>query len=305
MDKELNLGSQVGIDKLLNRDLLERVLTAFGIHGSISTDLAGLNEVYAAWCRSVPFDNVRKMIALRSGNRQQLRGLDPTDFFENWLANGIGGTCWPSSNAMYALLRTLGFEARRVAGSMFDMGMVNHGTVKVNIDGRDWLCDSGLLAKKPLPLTDEVYIGDDPTVGVEVNPLDGSYMIWIDFVPLPDYVPCRLLADPVDSSVYAERYEVFSRELSPFNQRLYFRRAAREAGGTILGNTHFSRSADGLQAAEFSAKELCGYLENSAGGLCKLEMIESWAGSGSLDSTFNPVNEMPRPEIHGKPPSRR
>lgn len=303
MDREPYLGSPNGLDRLLGRELLDRVLEAFGLGSEIRSDLAGLHAVYAAWCRAVPFDNMRKMIALRAGDGAKLPGLDPADFFENWLANGTGGTCWPSSNAMYALLRTLGFNARRVAGSMFDMGMVNHGTVKVNIDGQDWLCDTGLLTKKPLPLTDEVYIGDDPTVGVEVEPLHGSYMIWIDFVPLEDYVPCRLLVDPVDSSVYAERNEVFSRELSPFNQRLYFRKSGPGGASTILGNTHFSRSADGLQAREFSSEELCGYLENVAG--VSPEMVGTWAGSGSLDSTFNPVNEMPRPEIHGKPPSRR
>jgi len=303
MDKELNLGNRSGADRLLNRELLERVLAAFGLCGPISTDLAGLNEVYAAWCRSVPFDNVRKMIVFRSRKEQALPGLDPADFLENWLENGTGGTCWPSSNAMYALLRALGFDARRVAGSMFDMGMINHGTVKVKIDGQDWLCDTGMLTKKPLPLTGEVYIGDDPTVGVEVEPLDGSYMIWIDFVPLEDYVPCRLLADPVDSVLYNERYEVFSRKLSPFNQRLYFRKSGPTGASTVLGNTRFSRTGDGLDAREFSADQLRDYLKNSAG--VSPSMVEEWEASGSLDSTFNPLNEMPRPEIHGKRPSRR
>jgi len=96
---------------------------------------------------------------------------------------------------------------------------------------------------------------------------------------------------------------VFSRELSPFNQRLYFRKSGPTGASTVLGNTRFSRTGDGLDAREFSADELRDYLKNSAG--VSPSMVEEWEASGSLDSTFNPLNEMPRPGIHGKPPSRR
>ena len=44
------------------------------------------------------------------------------------LANGrrAGGTCWAGSNALYELLIATGFAARRGAGSMRDMGFINH-----------------------------------------------------------------------------------------------------------------------------------------------------------------------------------
>jgi arylamine N-acetyltransferase len=130
----------------LDGGLQELVLARLGLPAAPLADLGGLRAIYRAWCANVPFDNVRKMMALRAQNDLPLPGGGAVSFLENWLAGGTGGTCWPTSNALYELLRSLGFEARRAAGSMRDPGIVNHATVKVAIDGRDWLVDSSLLS---------------------------------------------------------------------------------------------------------------------------------------------------------------
>src|SRR5689334_12079249 len=98
-------------DAVLSQDLLTRVKHALELPEIASADITGLRQVYAAWCEKVPFDNIRKMISLRSGAGIALAGLDAEDFFENWLENGSGGTCWPSSNALFVLLKSLGFDA--------------------------------------------------------------------------------------------------------------------------------------------------------------------------------------------------
>ena len=288
-------------DTLLSADLLHRVLETLGMPDYISVDRAGLARVYAAWCENIPFDNIRKMIALREPGAE-MPGLDASDFFENWLSHGTGGTCWPSSNALFALLRSLGFDARRVAGSMFDLPEPNHGTVKVKIGGQDWMVDSSMLTYRPLPLNGEIFINDDPAHGVEVEPSNGSYLIWRDFPPLLEYIPCRLQFDPVDTPFYRERYEEFSREQSPFNDRLYFRSGGVEGAWVLLGNTRFRRTDDGLEVREFRVDELAAYLINEAG--VSAAMVERWVDSGSLDSTFQP-SESVRPEIQGVRPSMR
>jgi len=287
----------------LSNDLLSRVRNALGIPDDISADLEGLNLAYSAWCRRVPFDNIRKMITLYSGSSAPLAGLDAEDFFENWLANGSGGTCWPSSNALFALLLALGFDAGRVAGSMFDLGVMNHGTVKVRIGGQDWMVDTSTLAGLPLPMGRDVFINNDPALGIEVELIDGAHVIWIDFAPLPDYVPCRLHLDPVDSEYYRERYEVFSREQSPFNQRLYFRRCGPDGVWVILGHTRFMRMVNGdLDVREFSRDGLCEYLIEEG---VSSQLIDQWIAAGGLDMSFDPMTEGSRPQINGVPPSRR
>src|SRR5438477_9902750 len=104
----------------LPMSLVERVLERFGIRSAPAPDHVGLHTIYAAWCTHVPFDNVRKMIALRTDDTGPLPGGDAEDFLATWLAHGTGGTCWPSSNALFALVDALGFDARRVTGSMGD-----------------------------------------------------------------------------------------------------------------------------------------------------------------------------------------
>ena len=46
--------------------LIERVLEGLGLRGQPEPDLAGLRTLYAQWCLRVPFDNIRKLLHLRS-----------------------------------------------------------------------------------------------------------------------------------------------------------------------------------------------------------------------------------------------
>ncbi len=287
-------------DPLLGDGLLTRVRLALGILGEMPVSVDGLFKLYAAWCREVPFDNIRKMIDLSGGGR--LSGLSAFEFFENWLEHGTGGTCWPSSNALCTLLRSLGFDARRVAGSMYDLGMINHGTVKVRIDGEDWLADTCMLTHRPVPVNGEFFVDNSNEARIEVEPVEHSHVIWYDFVPSPVYVPCRLSTDPVDAALYEERYEVFSREYSPFNDRLYFRTGGPDGASVILGNVRFRRTDDGMEIHEFTRDGLCEHLTSLG---ASADIIERWINAGGLERSFDPANIRQAPEITGIRPSLR
>ena len=116
--------------------LFDRILGRLGFTSTPAADLEGLRAVYSAWCLEVPFDNVGKLIALRTTPDATFPGMVGVEFLERWLTHGIGGTCWPSSNALYELLIALGFEARRIAASMGDTGIVSHGSVTVTCHSR-------------------------------------------------------------------------------------------------------------------------------------------------------------------------
>ena len=135
--------------------LVERVLTKLGLHQRPALDLAGLNALYAAFSANVPFDNIQKRIWFASSQITPLPGGDPNEFFSNWLQHGTGGTCWPLNGAMYSLARALGFDARRIVGSVIVEGYprgANHGSVLVNLDGINYLVDAWMAAFKVLPL---------------------------------------------------------------------------------------------------------------------------------------------------------
>ena len=65
--------------------LLERVLSKLGLSEPPSPTLEGLRTLYPAWCRKVPFDNIRQLIHRRSHDPSPMPGGDATEFFEAWL----------------------------------------------------------------------------------------------------------------------------------------------------------------------------------------------------------------------------
>src|SRR5690348_16732226 len=102
----------------LPAELVERVLAKLGFARRPEPTLENLRRLYGAWCQRVPFDNVRKLIHLRAGNRGPLPGGTAEDFFEAWLKHGTGGTCWANAGACHALWQSLGFDVERGLGTM-------------------------------------------------------------------------------------------------------------------------------------------------------------------------------------------
>ena len=294
--------SKMSVAPGMSLPLLERVLARLGLADVPSRDLGGLRALYAAWCRHVPFDNIRKMTALRRTHRIPLPGMVADDFFTHWLAHGTGGTCWTSSNALYELFAAAGFPARRRLGAMRDAGITNHGTVTVLLEGQTWLVDSSMLTNEPLLLGRSVWKNDDPVWPTEVEPSGSTHVIWTHTPPMEDYLPCRLLDEATEAAACARYYEN-SRERSPFNQRLYARRNLPGELIVIAGATRFARTRHGTERRELSPEQLCEALQRDIG--VSAECVEAWAKSGALtDSCAAPTGAAP-PPITTKPPSLR
>lgn len=281
---------------------VDAVLNRLGFDRQPDADIDGLRKVYAAWCRSVPFDNLAKMIALRASRDAPLPGMDAGEFFARWLEHGVGGTCWTTSNALFELLAALGFDARRVAGSMGDTGYLGHGSVKVRIDGIDWLADSSMLTDVPLPLTDELFVYDGPLFRAEVEAADGTHIIWADLPPNPSLVPCRLLVDEATHFMYCERFEA-SRTRSPFNERLFATRNFETRRLVLAANTRIVKTAAGVEIKALSRSKICESLRDEFG--VSRTYLDHWIASGALDASFAPAMAAPQRSVAGDPPSVR
>ncbi len=263
----------------LDPQLLERVLSRLGIDAS-GTDATALNALYRAWCRNVPFDNGRKRLALVRDEPGPLPGGDPESFFLHWLEHGASGTCWPSSNALHALLVSYGFDARRISASMFDSGTHNHGSVIVCIEGRELLVDSSMLTEEAVELTP----GSDFDTGHSLHRIVGKSQEagWLISFPTAhkgDLMPCRLLSDPVSEEFYLERYEV-SRKESPFNAFLYARRNREGYGVLFLGRTRIVRTPQGVEQQELEGDALEAALAHDLG--YSTAFIEELVREGAL-----------------------
>jgi len=202
---------------MLDRTLTEKILAGLGLGETPAPDLKGLERLYHAWCRRVPFDNILKRIHLAEGLAGPLPGDRPEDFFRSWLEHGTGGTCWAGNGALCELLTSLGFAAQRGIATMMVAPDIppNHGTVSVRLDARTWIVDASILHSEPLALLDEDTSIDTPAWSVTLRrENDRRILRWKPF--FADHLDCRiesLTGTTADFSTYHEA----TRGWGPFN----------------------------------------------------------------------------------------
>jgi N-hydroxyarylamine O-acetyltransferase len=221
----------------LSNELVERVLDRLGLSSRPEVSLAGLSDLYGAWCRRVPFDNIRKLIHVRAGNPATLPGDAPNEFFEAWLTHGTGATCWAGNGALCELLATLGYDARRAAATMMVAPGIppNHGSVVVHFGDTRYVADASMLFVEPLPLTDGACIAH-PAWGVRTRFVDGFFTVRWKALQRPDLLDCRFNRYDVSAADFSAFHEA-TRAWSPFNFNLNLN-LVRGSGriGAGLGN---------------------------------------------------------------------
>lgn len=197
--------------------MVEAVLERLGLDGRPTIDEAGLAALYEAWGQRVPWDSCRKRLYFVSAGDGPLPGSTAEDFFEHWLRDGTGGTCWAGTIALHGLLSALGFDVRFGAGQVqptdvHPMAPIpNHGTTIVRLDGGDVIVDSSFLTRRPVPLTAR------PMPFAAFHDRGGKY--WR--VVLGD-IPRELV----------ETWHEATRSSSPFNR---FLNARRNDGDEVVG----------------------------------------------------------------------
>lgn len=234
-------------------DLVERVLARLGLDRHPDATADGLHAVYRAWGRTIPFDNLIKRAHLATGDPGQIPNASPEQLFELHLRHGTGGTCWPTSVALHALLVSLGFDARLGSAAMRELAggpNHNHGTVLVRIDGGDWWTDTSMLSEVPLPLDRERATElRDPVNPMRAEPADERWRVWWQQPSSREALDCLLLADDVTPEHCHTRYEA-SRGASPFNASTYVTRNVEGGKVTFERGQRFEKTADGIASLE-------------------------------------------------------
>jgi N-hydroxyarylamine O-acetyltransferase len=246
-------------------ELVEPVLARLGIERP-GTDLDGLTSVYGAWCRSVPFENTRKMIHVLEGLEGPLPGSTAEDFFDGWLRLGTGGTCWAGNGALHDLLEALGFEVDRGIATMLlrrDVAGPNHGTVIVTVGDRRYVTDASILSGEPLVLLES---GDSPVPGPlpRLDWVDGSPAVIWRILRAPDGFPCRIDRIGAEAEEFDELHRR-TREWSPFN---YMLTARLMSGATTIGieaGQRFVLREPDLEAEPIEGEDRARYLADGLG----------------------------------------
>jgi hypothetical protein len=230
-------------------DTVAAVLEKLGVDRP-PADLAGLRDVYAAWCAAVPFDNVLKMIHVDEQRPGPLPGSTSDSFFEAWLECGAGGTCWAGNGALHDLLEALGFEVERALATMMpspEMRGPNHASVVVTLAGERWIADASILSGEPIRIP---AAGESPQNGPmpRFEWLDGKPAVIWRTLRAPDGFPCRIErigAEAAECDALHRKSGVWS----PFNYELS---ARLMRGRTVIGvspGERFTIGADGAISA--------------------------------------------------------
>jgi N-hydroxyarylamine O-acetyltransferase len=175
--------------------LVDAVLERLGLPGAPAADRAGLERIYAAWCESVPFDNVLKRLWLEETWPGRLPGSTPVDFFRDWIEYRTGGTCWAGNGALFGLLRELGFPVELGAATMLatpDTPGPNHGTVIASLDEGRFMVDASILSGAPLRLPEPGETPPPPAALPAVQIVDGRLAVLWRTVRAPEGFPCRI-----------------------------------------------------------------------------------------------------------------
>lgn len=225
----------------LSSEILARILMKLGLKDRPTLDLIGLNHLYGAYCGKVPNDNIQKRIWLVGDQTTPVTGGIPIEFFENWLAHGTGGTCFPASGGLCALLRAIGFNANRISGSVMMEGIerqANHGSVLVSLEGANYLVDpqhASFTALRIIP--GQPSSTGDGIHDIRAVPVAGGFELQ-SYPGSNRQDPLRIRFDMekglVDHNFFLEYYALSAlreRNRSPFNDALFI---CRRFPGSII-----------------------------------------------------------------------
>lgn len=247
------------VDDTLEPELVEQVVDRLGL-GNIAVDADGVERLYAAWCRHVPFDNVRKLVARWNGV-VDLPGNTAADYFAGWLEHGTGGTCWSSANALTVLARALGLSAHRMWGTFFDRPEMNHGTTVVRHGGTDWLLDSSLLTGRPHPLDESSSAVSHYGYRTRLRPEGSTWVLHADSARGHELM-CRLHPGERDLTEFRERHE-WSRVHSIFNTELYVLRHLGDAVHCLMGERLTTWTGEGMSTTILGDSDLRAWLRRA------------------------------------------
>ena len=234
-------------NSLLPADLREKVIEKLAINADPENTTAGLNAIYQAWVMKIPYDNLRKRIIKHHYPEETPAPISAERFFNDWLNDGIGGTCWEMQEALYCLLSDLHFSTRFVLASVhqgdFQRTPYNHGTLVVAAEDDSLLFDPSLMLGQPLPLRSHSVM--HPTWRSEMQRADRGWCVrWQPLCHPP--VECYLLQlNASHAEVRRQRLLATGSGDHPFNAASYLRLMRDD---TILGlvqGEQVIRQADG------------------------------------------------------------
>jgi hypothetical protein len=219
----------------LPADLAGAVCDRLGV--GLPGDAAAVAALFRAWCASVPIDNVAKEEARRDGRVPP--GDDPAQGAADFLAMGLGGTCWAHSSLLAGLLTAAGARATVGLDRMVrDDGIVDfHSFAVLHDDGGPWILDPVWPTGDPLPLRAGAR-GTHPVVAVGVDADGDGLRLWHWVEPGPARVRYAVVSTVLDRGDVRAWCEISLRHSGVPARILNLRRNPPEISEAVLTARH-------------------------------------------------------------------
>lgn len=142
----------------------------------INIDLPTLQQLQYQHLRHIPFEN----LAIHANRPISLK---TKDLFDKIIRNHQGGFCYELNGLFYKLLKSLGFDVKRIAGRVYQKSKnafgkpYDHMALMVKIDGVNYLTDVGFgdFSLFPLPIHLHKSIAD-PAGEFQIAPYSPEYL---------------------------------------------------------------------------------------------------------------------------------
>ncbi|MCB8959154.1 MAG: arylamine N-acetyltransferase [Ardenticatenales bacterium] len=135
---------------LLSNNQTEQILAFLDVLAS-PPSLPFLTTLLAAYTEHVPWESASRLVRRAQHADNEACVNWPATFWQQAETHGLGGTCFESNLAFYALLEQLGFELYLTINNMGEQ-VGCHTALIVRLDGEKWLVDVGLPLFVPLPV---------------------------------------------------------------------------------------------------------------------------------------------------------
>jgi N-acetyltransferase len=208
--------------------LVAAMLRRLGLPESPEPNLATLERLYERWCAFVPYDNGRIRQGLAANPGDEVVGVDPVQLLADNVTHGRASQCTETAEALYVLLRTLGFDTWLCLANYNEASrpplMVNHISVLVRVDGESFLVDTVMLTGRPVPLREHEALYAPLPYRVSRDPA-GTWRI-DSVTPLGrSPITCRLFVATTDRELCAQVYRNVQDEgFAEFNAAFYAKR---------------------------------------------------------------------------------
>jgi len=244
---------------------LDAYLTRIGLAAQLRPDLASLEALHLAHLATIPFENLD--VRLRRPILLDLESLE-----DKLVRRRRGGYCFEQNTLFASVLRTIGFEVQTLEARVRPRGATavlprTHMTLRVSVDGRDYVSDVGFGGEGPLlPVPLDGALSEQPDAGYRVAKEGGEARAlqrrhageWLD-----QYAFILTPALPVDFQVASHFTSTFPS--SPFLNTLTAQRSEPSERHILRGRSYTVRIDGKETVREVTADEIAELLRNQFG----------------------------------------